>query len=65
MAQEISLDEFAMDIGSTLYRLRMTIKDTMGDMVYLNGSKYMEVDSFIRNAEIDTKYYMGNVVLLH
>lgn len=63
LAAEIDLKNFSED-SNVLYEISAAVKDDYGDMVYLDGYSYT-LDYFIRNADPDTLYYVGNVILLH
>lgn len=42
------------------------IEDTYGDAVYLAEDEYaVTMDEFIRMAQPDEKFYIGNVLLMH
>lgn len=59
MLNQMTLSEFA----TNTYDLIHTIEDDYTDAVYCNGCFY-DLDYFIRTADVDTKYYIGNVVLM-
>lgn len=65
LAESITLQQFSIDsFDTTLYNLKNAIVDDYGDMIYLNSS-YETLDYFIRNANPQTTYYIGNVVFMH
>ena len=61
MVGDMSLEEFS---SSDLCTLRDTIQDDWGDMVYKEDFM-MPFDQFIRTADADVKYYIGNMIYLH
>ena len=67
LAESITLTQFAIDSNDKrslpLYHLKKAIEEDYGDMVYLNSSWYT-VDYFIRTADPNRTYYIGNVVCL-
>ena len=64
MADAITPEQFSSD-SSEVYRLRMVIEDTFGDMVW-DGYELHTADRFIRKLEPDTVYYVAdNTVYMH
>lgn len=61
--KDITLRDFATET-TTIHSIQEAIEDTYGDAVLLNGSFY-SFDSFVRMMESNTKYYLGNVCLMH
>ena len=61
LINSITPEEFAT---SDCYELRSLIQDDYGDMVYLNSSLYT-LDAFVREADPDKTYYIGNACLIH
>lgn len=61
MAKDLTLEQFA-DPGKA-YELSRFITDTYSDAVYINA--FYDFDDFMRDAELDTRYYIGNVILMH
>ena len=66
----MTLEQFSTDYQAhadddpDVLDLRLLIRNTCGDMVYFDGL-VKPLDDFIREADPDTKYYVGNVVLIH
>lgn len=66
----MTLEQFSTDYEShgdddaDIYDLRLLIRDTCGDLVYFEN-EVMPVDDFVRKAEPNKKYYIGNVILIH
>lgn len=65
-AARITLDQFVEidDKEILLYKLKEAVHGGHDNMVYYHGTFY-DFDSFMRTAESDEKYYIGNIVLLH
>lgn len=58
---KMTLEEFSKSV----IELQNMIDDDCGDAVYFNGTFYHSFDHFIRNAKLNKKYYIGNIVLMH
>lgn len=61
MAVSCDLEKFSTD---SLYELRLSIEDPYGDCVYVSGS-FMTVERFVREAEENVRYYLGNIITMH
>ena len=60
----LCLRDFATD-SIKLGNLRSTIEDRYGDLVYLEDEGWATFDQFMRSADPETTYYIGNVILCH
>lgn len=61
IAEEMTLEAFSENV----FGLLDAIECKYGDAMYLDGVYYDSFDDGIRNLSTDTKYYIGNVVLMH
>ncbi len=61
--EKLTLTKFATDENASYY-LRMLLADTFSDAVYLDGNFY-DLDTFVRVANENETYYIGNVCLMH
>lgn len=61
--KDITLKEFANET-STIRYIQEAIEDKYGDAVSFNDSFY-SFDDFIRQMKPNTKYYVGNICLMH
>lgn len=62
IVQEMSLEDFAND-SLLAYKLKSTIIDRFSFYIY--EDYYEPIDDFIRNLEVDTKYYIGGILDYH
>lgn len=59
----VSMNDF---ISGSINEIQRIIEDNYGDAVYLTESQYaLSFDRFVREAEDNRKYYIGNVILMH
>ena len=61
--EDMSLHDFATD-SSLAYCLSHYINDSYSDAVMWDSSFYT-LDAFVRSTETGTKYYIGNILLMH
>ena len=64
LVEKMTLREFSTDRENNVYDLKKAIENDYSDMVYENG-RYRTLDSWVRNADPEKTYYLGNVVFLH
>ena len=62
LADSMTLREFAT---SNLYTLRSCIEDPYGDAVHTEEDAFLPLERWIREAETDVRYYVGNCVIMH
>lgn len=66
LARGASLDSFVgWDVGRALLELSRLEEDEYGFYVYDELGDIVTLDSFLRNAELDTPYYIGGTVDYH
>ena len=58
---KMTLEEFSKSV----VELQNMIDDDYDDAVYFNGTFYHSFDYFVRNAELNKRYYIGSIVLMH
>lgn len=61
----ISLDEFINSIEYKTFMLRNSYEDRYGFYIDEDDDSLSSLDSFVRNGEINVKYYIGGVVDYH
>ena len=62
LTDNMTLREFST---SNLYTLRSCIEDPYGDAVHTKEDSFLPLERWIREAETDVKYYVGNCVIMH
>lgn len=62
LADNMTLREFST---SNLYTLRSCIEDPYGDAVHTEEDYFLPFERWIREAETDVRYYVGNCVIMH
>ena len=51
-----------------IYTIENLLETQYGDAIYIpdhTGVYYDSIEDFLRNAEMDVKYYVGNVIYMH
>ena len=63
-AHDMPLEKFSTGI----YTIENLLETQYGDAIYISdhtGVYYDSIEDFLRNAEMDIKYYVGNVIYMH